>query len=81
MTKRYTHATDENKRKALEKLAVSQRRVAKMYQADNAADRQDDKSIVNRVEQRRVELLTSALRTRRSAKLSYCPTKKSDDSE
>ncbi len=26
------------------------------------------------VEQRRVELLTSALRTRRSAKLSYCPT-------
>lgn len=27
-----------------------------------------------RVEQRRVELLTSALRTRRSAKLSYCPT-------
>jgi hypothetical protein len=29
------------------------------------------------VEQRGIEPLTSALRTRRSAKLSYCPTRKS----
>src|SRR5438094_7210719 len=33
------------------------------------------KSLVRLVEQRGIEPLTSALRTRRSAKLSYCPTK------
>src|SRR5690349_24556864 len=33
------------------------------------------KSLILLVEQRGVEPLTSALRTRRSAKLSYCPTR------
>ncbi len=74
MVKRYTHATDENKRKALEKIGVFQERVANMYQPEVLPDRQDTQTVVNKVEQRRVELLTSALRTRRSAKLSYCPT-------
>ena len=32
------------------------------------------KSLILLVEQRGIEPLTSALRTRRSAKLSYCPT-------
>src|SRR6185369_683179 len=33
------------------------------------------KSLILLVEQRGIEPLTSALRTRRSAKLSYCPTR------
>src|SRR5688500_19632137 len=34
------------------------------------------KSLILLVEQRGIEPLTSALRTRRSAKLSYCPTRR-----
>src|ERR1700749_87612 len=36
------------------------------------------KSLILLVEQRGIEPLTSALRTRRSAKLSYCPTRVCD---
>src|SRR6185312_256412 len=37
------------------------------------------KSLILLVEQRGIEPLTSALRTRRSAKLSYCPTKRENN--
>src|SRR5436190_18094002 len=39
------------------------------------------KSLILLVEQRGIEPLTSALRTRRSAKLSYCPTSKTRNLE
>src|SRR5205807_243298 len=76
MALRYTHATDEAKCRAVENL------VRPVASSDESVTNEKGrvaaclKSLILLVEQRGIEPLTSALRTRRSAKLSYCPTSK-----
>src|SRR5689334_7368577 len=75
MALRYTHATDEAKRRAVENLAKPIGPSDESVTMKKAGSLPCPKSLILLVEQRGVEPLTSALRTRRSAKLSYCPTR------
>ncbi len=62
MTKRYSHAMQERKRSALEKLVTF------------GSSRQPDAKSAENEKRQDARSAASALRTRRSAKLSYCPT-------
>ncbi len=77
VTMRYVRTVEESKRAAVDAVQLNSRkkcpRIGHMEQT--ATDGGGCESLKKMVEQRGLEPLASALRTRRSAKLSYCPTR------